>query len=217
MGLHEFEDFVYSTTYSDRPDPIAAWTKIHDEQQRLVDWLAGKDSVEVKGPNIELSLSIKDRTFINSDGAFNMPSGEIYTGPVEDSVNGWVDFTYPAVLEGREVEGIHLEFEGGRVTNASARKNGEFLLKMLDLDPGARFLGEWAIGTNERIKTFTKNILFDEKIGGTIHMALGAGYPQTGSKNKSAIHWDMICDMREGGEIVVDGQNFYDSGNFLID
>jgi aminopeptidase len=216
MGLHEFEDFVFSATYSDLPDPVAEWNQIHDQQQKLVDWMAGKDAVKIKGPNVELSLSIKDRTFINSDGTFNMPSGEIYTGPVEDSVNGWVDFTFPAVLSGREVEGIHLEFENGRVVEASAKKNEQFLLTMLDVDPGARYLGEWAIGTNNRIQTFTKNILFDEKIGGTMHMALGAGYPQTGSTNKSAIHWDMICNMRDGGEILVDGEKIYESGKFLI-
>jgi aminopeptidase len=145
-----------------------------------------------------------------------MPSGEIFTGPVEDSVDGWVRFSYPAVTHGREVEGIELRFEDGRVVQASAAKNEAFLLSQLDADPGARYLGEWAIGTNERIDRFVKNILFDEKIGGTIHMAVGAGYPETGSKNVSAVHWDMICDMRDGGEIWVDGEKFYDSGRFLV-
>jgi aminopeptidase len=216
MSLTEFEDFLFSATYADRPDPIKEWKLIHDQQQRLVDWLKGKKQVEVKGPNAELSLSIEGRSFVNSDGTFNMPSGEIYTGPVEESVNGWVHFTYPAVLDGREVDGVHLRFEDGRVVQASAEKNEEFLMELLDIDPGARYLGEWAIGTNKMVNRFIKNILLDEKIGGTFHLALGAGYPQTGSKNRSAIHWDMICDMRDGGEIQVDGELFYKSGKFMV-
>ncbi|MFN2251430.1 MAG: aminopeptidase [Anaerolineae bacterium] len=216
MSLADFEDYVYGTTYADSDEPVAEWRAIHDMQQHLVDWLEGKKRVEVKGPNIDMSLSIEGRTFINSDGTHNMPSGEIFTGPVEDSVNGWVRFTYPAVTHGREVDGIELVFEGGKVVTAKAEKNEDFLLSQLDTDPGARYLGEWAIGTNKKIDRFIKNILFDEKIGGTIHMAVGAGYPETGSENKSAIHWDMICDMRDGGVITVDGVRFYDSGEFLV-
>ena len=216
MSLDEFEDYVYSTTYADTKDPIAMWQKIHDDQQRLVEWLVGKKQVEVRGPEIELTLSIEGRKFVNSDGKRNMPSGEIFTGPVEESANGWVRFTYPAVLRGREVEGIELHFENGKVVKASAKKNQDYLLSMLDIDPGARYLGEFAIGTNKKINRFIKNILFDEKIGGTIHMAVGFGYPETGSVNKSAIHWDMICDMRDGGQITVDGELFYDSGEFKI-
>jgi aminopeptidase len=216
MSLEEFEQYVFATTYADTPDPVAEWRKIHDEQQRLVDWLAGKRTVEVKGPDVELSLSIEGRQFENSDGTKNMPSGEIFTGPVEDSVNGWVRFTYPAVTRGREIEGVELHFERGRVTKATARKGEQFLLAVLDTDPGARYLGEWAIGTNKKIDRFIKNILFDEKIGGTIHMAIGAGYPETGSLNKSAIHMDMICDMRQGGQIRVDDELIYDSGEFTI-
>ncbi|OGO15801.1 MAG: peptidase M29 [Chloroflexi bacterium RBG_16_48_8] len=216
MSLSEFEDYVYSTTYADTSDPIAKWREIHGMQQKWVDWLVGKKHVQVKGPNVDLQLSIQGRTFINSDGKNNMPSGEIFTGPVEDSVNGWVHFTYPAVYEGREVENVRLEFEDGRVIKATAGKNEAFLLETLNIDPGARYLGEWAIGTNKMINRFIKNILFDEKIGGTFHLALGRGYPQTGSENKSAIHWDLICDMRDGGEIIVDGELFYRSGDFLI-
>ena len=185
-------------------------------QQKLVDWLKGKKSVEVSGPNVDLRLSIEGRTFINSDGKHNMPSGEIFTGPVEDSVEGWVRFSYPSVTAGREVEGIELTFEKGRVVKASAEKNEEFLIQMLDADEGARALGEFAIGTNNMIDRFIKNILFDEKIGGTIHMAIGAGYPETGSQNQSAVHWDMIADMRDGGEIKVDGELFYRAGEFMI-
>lgn len=216
MSLEEFEQYVFSTTYADTPDPVAEWRRIHDEQQRLVDWLEGKRRIEVKGTDVDLSLSIEGRRFENSDGTKNMPSGEIFTGPVEESVSGWVRFSYPAVTQGREIEGVELRFEQGRVSKATARKGEQFLLALLDTDAGARYLGEWAIGTNKKINRFIKNILFDEKIGGTIHMAIGAGYPETGSLNKSAIHMDMICDMRQGGQIRVDGELIYDSGEFTV-
>lgn len=216
MSLAEFEDFVYGTVFADQEDPIAAWNAVHDEQQRLVDWLMGKKKVEVRGPNVDLTLSIDGRTFINSDGTHNMPSGEIFTGPVEDSVNGWIRFSYPAIYGSREVARIELQFEAGKVVKASAEKNEEYLRSTLEIDAGAKYVGEFAVGTNKRINRYIKNILFDEKIGGTIHIALGAGYPETGSVNESAIHWDMICDMREGGQILVDGDLFYESGDFKI-
>lgn len=216
MSLEEFEDYVYGATFADSDDPITEWRRIHEQQQRLVDWLKGKRQVVVRGPNVDLQLSIEGRTFINSDGTHNMPSGEIFTGPVEDSAEGWVRFTYPAVLDGREVSGVELRFEKGRVVEAKAEKNAGYLQQMLEVDAGARYLGEFAVGTNKRINRFIKNILYDEKIGGTIHMALGSGYPRTGSKNESAIHWDMICDMRPDGEIYVDGELFYRGGEFLV-
>ncbi len=216
MSLMEFEDYVYGATYADTQDPIRAWRSVHDEQQRLVDWLQGKKQLQVKGPHVELELSIEGRDFINSAGRHNMPSGEIFTSPVEQSVNGWVRFSYPAIRDGREVEGIQLRFVDGRVEKATAEKNEAFLLSMLDTDPGARYLGEFAIGTNQRINRFIKNMLFDEKIGGTIHMALGFGFAEVGGKNESAIHWDMLCDMRDGGQIFVDGELFYESGEFKI-
>jgi aminopeptidase len=171
----------------------------------------------VRGPNIDLALSIKGRTFINADGKKNMPDGEIFTGPVEDSIAGWVRFTYPALRGGMEVDGVEFQFYGGKITKASAAKNQAYLVSQLDTDAGARYLGEFAIGTNYGIQNFSKNILFDEKIGGTLHMAVGAGYPETGSKNKSAIHWDFICDMRDNSEITVDGELFYKNGQFMID
>lgn len=216
MSLADYERFVYAATFADQPDPVAAWRAIHGTQQRLVDWLVGKDEVVVRGPHIDLKLSIAGRTFINSDGKRNMPSGEIFTGPVEDSVNGWVRFTYPALRGGREVEGVELGFEQGKVVRASAAKNEEYLISQLDSDPGARYLGEFAIGTNYQIQRFTKSILYDEKIGGTLHMAVGSGYPETGSRNQSAVHWDFICDMRQESEILVDGELFYRNGQFVI-
>lgn len=217
MSLREYEDFVYSATFADQPDPAEHWVAMRHRQQRLVDWLQGKSHVEVKGPHVDLSLSIAGRTFMNSDGKRNMPSGEIFTGPVEESVNGWVRFSYPAIRGGREVEGVEMRFEQGKVVQASARKNEEFLRSQLEMDAGACYLGEFAIGTNNRIQRFTKNILFDEKIGGTMHMAVGSGYPETGSLNRSALHWDFICDMRTESEIRVDGELFYQNGRFLIE
>jgi aminopeptidase len=158
---------------------------------------------------------VKGRIFKNSFGENNMPDGEIYTGPVEKSVNGWVRFTYPAIIHGRVVEGVELTFKRGKVIQATARKNQNFLLEMLEVDAGARYLGEFAIGTNFNINRFTHHILFDEKIGGSFHLALGAGYPDTGSLNKSIIHWDMICDMRTDSVILVDGELIYRDGKFV--
>lgn len=216
MSLSEYEDFVYAACYADRDDPVAEWRNIHDRQQKLVDWLAGKKHLKVQGPHVDLTLSIVGRTFINDDGHKNMPGGEIFTSPVEDSVNGWVRFSYPAIVNGREVEGIELRFEQGKVVEATAQKNQDFLISTLDTDEGARFLGEFAIGTNYGIQQFTKSLLFDEKIGGTIHMAVGRGFPEAGGQNVSAVHWDMICDMRAGGQIWVDDDLFYDSGKFVL-
>ncbi len=216
MSLEDYERFVFAGMYADEPDAAARWRQQRDEQARLVEWLRGRKQVVVRGPNADLRLSIDGRTFVNSCGLFNMPDGEIYTGPVEDSVEGTVRFTYPAVADGIEVDGIELTFERGRVVRATAAKNEAFLLSGLDTDAGSRYLGEWAIGNNARINRFTKDILFDEKIAGSFHLALGAGYPETGSKNHSAIHWDLICDMRQGGQILVDGDLFYDSGKFTV-
>ena len=216
MSLREFEDFVYGAALVHEPDPIAAWRAISKDQQRLIDWLGDKDHVHLKGPDTDLTLSIKGRSWVNCDGHENFPDGEIFTGPVEDSVNGQVRFSYPACEGGREVEDVRLWFENGKVIKATAAKNEEFLLAMLDTDDGARYLGEFAFGTNKGVQRFTKNILFDEKIGGTVHMALGTGYPESGSQNRSAIHWDMICDLRQGGEVWVDGVLFARDGKFMI-
>jgi len=214
MSLQEYEDFVFGAVHAFEDDPVAYWQGSGAEQQQAVEFLADKDQVAVRGPNVDLTLSIKGRKFESSVGRFNMPDGEIFTGPVEDSVNGWVKFTYPAITGGVAVEGAELTFNKGRVETAKAEKNQDFLLKMLETDQGSRYLGEFAIGTNKDITRFTGNILFDEKIGGSFHMALGAGYPETGSKNKSAIHWDLICDVRQDSEILVDGQPFYKDGKF---
>jgi len=217
MSLRQYEDFVYGACMPDLEDPVGYWTTFSTWQQKIIDWLEGREHVRVVGPGTDLELSIAGRRFINSDGKKNMPSGEVFTGPVEDSASGHVTFSYPAIHQGREVTGVQLEFEEGRVVDASAEKNEPFLIQTLDTDEGARYLGEFAIGTNEGITQFTSQILFDEKINGSFHVALGAGYPETGSKNESAIHWDMICDLRDGGRILVDDELLYEDGQFAID
>jgi aminopeptidase len=217
MSLREYEDFVFGAVHALEDDPIAFWKSTATGQQTAIDFLADKNLVTLRGPNVDLTLSIQGRTFSNSTGTHNMPDGEIFTGPVEDSVTGWVKFTYPAIYQGVAVEGAELTFNRGRVDRARAEKNQEYLVQMLESDAGSRHIGEFAIGTNFDINRFTGNILFDEKIGGSFHMALGAGYPETGSKNRSSIHWDMICDMRKDAEITVDGELFYKNGQFVFD
>ena len=216
MSLREFEDFVYKACLVHERDPIEAWRTISKKQQRLVDWLNRARQIHVVGPDTDLKLEVTGRKWINCDGHENFPDGEIFTGPIEESVNGHIRYTYPACHFGREVEDVRLQLKDGKVIKATAAKNEQFLLKMLETDEGARYVGEFAFGTNAGIQRFIKNTLFDEKIGGTIHLALGKGYPESGSKNKSAIHWDMVCDLRKGGEVRVDGTLFLKDGKILI-
>ena len=216
MGLGEYEDFLYNACLGDINDPVGYWKKFSAWQQKIVEWLKGKKQIHITAPGTDLHLSVEGRVFINCDGHENMPDGEVFTGPVEDSINGHVLFSYPSIENGREVSGVRLWFENGRVVKATAEKNEDFLLKTLDTDYGARGVGEFAFGTSRGINRFTRQILFDEKINGSFHMALGASYPETGGKNESAIHWDMICDMREGGKVTVDGQLMYQDGKFII-
>jgi aminopeptidase len=215
MSLTDFEDFVYSATFSDEKNPVAAWKRLSRKQDKLIRHLEGADDVRIIGPDTDLRLSVKGRTFINSPGTNNLPSGEVYTGPVEHSAEGFIRYDYPVVHSGKEIDGIQLRFHKGKVVEASATKNQAFLRTMLELDPGAKRLGELGIGTNFRIQRFIKNILFDEKIGGTVHLALGNAYPKTGGKNKSALHWDMIKDLRKGGELLVNGKCIQRNGKFL--
>jgi aminopeptidase len=216
MSLSDYQDFVYAAGLLDEEDPVAAWTQVGQQQAVHIQWLQGKEEVIIKGQHVDLQFSIKGRSFENCDGKYNFPDGEIFTGPVEDSVNGYIRFSYPAIYSGQEVEDIELWFENGAVIKEKASKGRDLLTKMLNTDPGARFLGEWGIGTNYGIQRFTKNMLFDEKMGGTIHLAVGAGYPETGSLNESGIHWDMLCDMQES-EIRVDGDLFYKDGTFAVE
>jgi aminopeptidase len=218
MSLAEYEDFVFGACHvgANDSDPVTYWSGMQREQQRLVDALAGHDRVQVKGPLVDLTLSIKGRRFLNACGEHNMPDGEIFTGPVEQSVNGWIRFEFPCVHQGNEVQGVEMRFRDGRVSEAKADRNDAFLQRMLETDAGSRYLGEFAIGNNFGVQRITRQILFDEKFGGTIHLALGAGYPDTGSVNKSSIHWDLICDVRRDSEITVDGTLLYKDGTFRV-
>ena len=212
MSLADYTEFVYGAGMLNEDDPAAFWRKEGEKQQVLIQWLKGREQAALKGTNIDLSMSIKERTFIECSGHENFPDGEIFTGPVEDSVNGWVRFKYPAIYNGQEIEDIELWFENGKVVKEKAGKNQDLLTSLLDTDDGSRTLGEWGIGTNYGITRFTKNMLFDEKIGGTVHLAVGAAYPESGGKNESGIHWDMLCDMADS-EIKIDGDLFYKNGH----
>ena len=216
MSLMDYTEFVYGAGLLNEDDPVTLWREEAARQQKLIKWLDGRDKVVLKGTNVDVTLSIKDRVFAESAGTHNFPSGEIFTGPVEDSVNGWVRFKYPAIYQGQEITDIELWFENGKVVKEKASKNQELLTSTLNTDDGARYLGEWGIGTNYGIQRFTKNMLFDEKIGGTIHFAVGASYPETKGKNESGIHWDMLCDMAES-EITVDDDLFYKDGKTVIE
>ena len=215
MSLRDFEDFVIKANFLDRKDPVAEWNKLERQHQKLIARLKGADEVRIVGPGTDLRMSIKNRTFISSVATHNVPSGEIFTGPVEDSVEGHIAYDFPVCEGGREIDGIRLVFRAGRVVEASATKNEAYLLAMLDMDPGARRLGELGIGTNFGIQRFIKNILFDEKIGGTVHLALGESYPETGGVNKSSLHWDMIKDLRRDGALYVDGKLIQKNGRFV--
>jgi aminopeptidase len=215
MSLAEYEDFVFSAGLLDRPDPVAAWKLVSVRQQRLADFLNGKKDYRVVAANgTDVRMSVAGHKWINCDGHHNFPDGEVFTGPVIDSVNGTIHFSFAAVHHGREVDGVRLTFKDGKVVDASAAKGEQFLFSMLDTDAGSRFLGECAIGTNYDITRYTKNTLFDEKIGGTVHFALGAGYPETGNTNQSGLHWDMVVDLRKGGHVEVDGVKVNVDGKF---
>ncbi|MFI5379911.1 MAG: aminopeptidase [Tepidisphaerales bacterium] len=216
MSLAEYEDFVFGAGLLDRPDPAAAWRKVSEKQQRLADFLNGKSNYRVVAANgTDIRMSVAGMRWINCDGHENFPDGEVFTGPVLDSVNGRVCYSFPAVHHGREVLDVKLTFKDGKVVDASASKGQDFLFKMLDMDGGSRMFGECAIGTNYGIQQYTRNTLFDEKIGGTVHFALGAGYPETGNSNESGLHWDMVVDLRTGGHIEIDGVTFAENGRFL--
>ena len=216
MSLGEYEDFVYTAGHLDREDPVAAWEAVAKEQAGIVSLLSRMRSLRVVGPDTDLTVSVAGRKWISAAGTHNFPDGEVFTGPVEDGTRGTVRFSFPAIYGGREVTDVRLTFEGGRVSRASAAKGQEFLQAMLDLDAGGRTLGEFAFGLNYDIQQWTRNILFDEKIGGTLHMALGAAYPDTGGRNVSGLHWDMILELRNGAEVVGDGEVIYRNGRFLV-
>lgn len=216
MSLSEFETFVYDSMFLLDDDPVAKWQGVHDTQAKLIERLSKADEVRIIGEDTDLKMSVKGRTWINSDGQRNMPSGEVFTGPIENSANGVISYRIPATVSGVEVNNINLRFEEGKVVEASAEQGDDLLQAQLATDEGARYLGELGIGTNYNIQTPTRQILFDEKIGGTVHLALGQSYKESGGVNESAIHWDMICDLRQGGAIYLDGELFQENGEFKL-
>lgn len=225
MSLSQYEDFVFGAGLLALPDPVAAWRRVQERQERVREYLQTRRELRFRvpasdghdGTDLRVSVDPTRSTWINCAGKENFPDGEVFTGP--QGVDGHVNYTFPAVYNGREVEGVRLAFKGGRVVDASAKKNEEFLFRMLEQDAGARTLGEIAIGTNYGITAFSRNTLFDEKIGGTFHAAVGAGYPESGNSNESGLHWDMVCDLRAeggrpGGTIEADGEVFHRGGRF---
>ncbi len=216
MPLHDYEAYVASAMFLDTGDPVAAWRDLGRRQSGLVEFMTGVRAVRIEAEGTDLTLAVAGRTWINSDGRRNMPSGEIFTGPVETSAQGRLRCSFPVCRGGREVDGIALEFDQGRVVAASAESGEDYLRSMIDLDPGARYLGELGLGLNGGIDRFTGSILYDEKIGGTVHLALGNSYPETGGINKSALHWDLIVDLRQGGRITADGQVVMTDGRWLV-
>ena len=216
MSLAEYTDFVFNAGLLHLPNPVAAWKKISSTQSRLCDYLNKAKEIRYVVPGgTDIRFGVKGRRWINCDGQLNFPDGEVFTGPIESATEGEIRFNFPAVYMGREVADAWLKFRAGKVVDADASKGKDFLYQMMDQDKGARILGELAIGTNYAIKKFTRNTLFDEKIGGTVHMALGASLPPSGGKNKSALHWDLVNDMRKGGRIEVDGKVISKNGRFL--
>lgn len=215
MSMSEYEDFVYGAGLLDSEDPVSEWKKISKEQDRWVKYLDSKSSLHIVSEGTDIMIGINGRKWINCDGKQNFPDGEIFTSPLENNINGYITFSFPGIFAGRQIEGIKLEVKDGKVINAWAKKGEELLKSLLETDEGSSFFGEVAIGTNYGIKDFTSNMLFDEKIGGTVHMAIGDSMPEAGGKNKSSLHWDMLCDMRNGGKIYADGELFYENGKFI--
>jgi aminopeptidase len=216
MSLPAYEDFYYAACLAVNGDPVNAWERQSEETRRLTEWIEGREEVRIQAEGTDVTLNVAGRHWIASAGKHNMPDGEFFTGPVEDSANGTISFSFPASYAGRTVSGVRLRFEDGKVVEATADQGEDFLHEMLDADDGARRLGELGIGTNFGIATGTREILLDEKIGGTIHMAVGMSYPETGGENNSAVHWDMVCDLRQGGSITVDGAELQRDGRFVV-
>lgn len=216
MSLAEFEDFVFRAGFLHLADPAAQWSKIHERQARMCETLDKARELHFTTPQgTDLTVRVDGRKWINCDGRLNFPDGEVFTAPHEDATQGTLALTFPAVYGGREVTGLRLKFKDGRVVEASANKGEDFLREMLDQDAGARILGEVALGTNYNVTRFMRNLTFDEKIGGTFHVALGSSYPESGGKNKSGLHWDLVCDLHHGGVVELDGKPISRDGTFL--
>jgi aminopeptidase len=216
MSLPEYEQFVMKAMFLDRDEPQAAWRELGMRQAALVDFMASVRTIRIEAEDTDLTLSVAGRTWINSDGRRNMPSGEIFTGPLESSATGRLRSRFPVCRDGRQLVGIGLEFQDGQVVAASASEGEDYLRAMLNLDSGARRIGELGLGLNAGIDRFTGSILYDEKIGGTAHVALGQSYPETGGTNTSALHWDLIVDTRTQGRITADGRLVMENGQWLV-
>ncbi|MBZ0288212.1 MAG: aminopeptidase [Anaerolineae bacterium] len=215
MSLEDYENFVFNAGLLNTPDPVAGWKQVHEEQQRICEYLNRKSEIHIIAPDTDITYNVGGRTWINADGKVNFPDGEVFSAPIEDSVNGVVRFSFPAIYAGNEVNDVRLTFKDGLVVEASAAKGQDFLYSMLDMDSGSRRLGEVAFGTNYNIQNFSREMLFDEKIGGTMHMALGQSYGTCGGKNESGLHWDMLADLR-AGRVYADGELCYENGKFII-
>jgi aminopeptidase len=215
MSLDEYADFVFEAGRLNEENPSDYWKAVSARQQKICDRLNQCSTIRYVGLDTDLTFSCQGRNWMNCDGKLNFPDGEVFTGPVEDSVNGTIRFTFPGIFQGQEIENIFLRFKEGKVVEATAAKGEALLRKLLQTDAGSSYVGEIAIGTNDQIRRFTKNMLFDEKMGGTVHLAVGMGIPGSGSKNVSALHWDMLKDMRQGGEIHADGMLVYKDGRFI--
>jgi aminopeptidase len=215
MPLSKYEDFVYGACHVDEDDPAAHWQLVAASLRAQADQLESVRELRILGPDTDLVVAVEGRKWIAADGRYNMPDGEVFTSPVETETQGTIRYTFPAIYHGREVEDVRLRFEDGRVVAAEAARGNDYLRSLLDMDEGARVLGEVAFGLNYEIDRFTRNILFDEKIGGTMHLALGSAFPQAGGSNTSGLHWDMICDLRADGEVYADGELIWKAGRFL--
>jgi len=215
MSLAEYEEFVYGSALLDADDPVARWREFSGELRRVVEFLSAKQELRFVTEGTDITFAVGGRTWVAADGHENFPDGEVFTAPHDESTDGVITFTYPAVFEGRQVDDVRLGFRGGEVVEATASRGEDFLQEMVALDDGARRVGELAFGLNDAVSVFTRNILFDEKIGGTMHLALGSAYPECGGTNRSALHWDMICDLRSGSEVYADGELVYRDGRFL--
>ncbi len=216
MSLTEYEDFVFKACYLDKDDPVAYWEEFGTELERIADILDTVSELHFISEDTDLKCRVKGRTWVADKGMENYPGGEVFTGPIEDSVEGHIRFSFPGIYQGKEIEDIRLTFKEGRVIKASAARGEELLHTLLETDEGARYVGEVAVGCNYGIQNFSRNMLFDEKIGGTVHLAIGRSYPETGGENISTIHWDMLCDMKQGGQILADGELIYKDGQFTI-
>ncbi|MEA2212510.1 MAG: aminopeptidase [Solirubrobacteraceae bacterium] len=206
MPTDSYAQFVTRALFLHRPDPAAEWRQLSHRQAELIDRLSPAHSIRIEAEGTDLSLEVTGRTWINSDGRRNMPSGEVFTGPLEHSAHGTIRFSVPTGPPGVTVTGVQLTFKHGEVVSAHAEQGDEYLQAALATDDGARFLGELGIGTNTGIDRATGHILLDEKMAGTVHLALGRSYPESGGENVSALHWDLICDLRQGGRLTADGE-----------